>query len=121
MENDNRSQQSIFTPQSQPPLPNATAILVLGILSLVLCFCYGIFGLACGIIAIVMAKKDMALYNASPGFYSTSSFNNVKAGRICAIIGVCLSAAYIIAIVVYLVIFGAAILSHPWTWQNGSY
>ena len=118
MELDNRSEQSIFTPQSQQPLPNATAVLVLGILSLVLCFCYGIFGLVCGIIAMVLAKKDMALYNANPGFYTASSFSNVKAGRICGIIGVCTSAVYILVIIGYLIFFGAAILHHSWPFQN---
>ena len=118
MEFENRSEQSIFTPQSPQPLPNATGVLVLGILSLVLCFCYGLFGLVCGIISLVLAKKDMDLYNANPGFYTASSFNNVKAGRICGIIGICLSALYILVIVAYLLFFGATILSHPWNWQS---
>ena len=30
-------------------LPNATAVLVLGVLSLVFCWCYGIIGLVLGI------------------------------------------------------------------------
>jgi hypothetical protein len=51
--------------QVQPPLPNATAVLVLGILSIVVCF-------ITGIIALVLANKDMALYNANPGAYSPS-------------------------------------------------
>ena len=118
MDIENHSKESSLFPPQQTPLPNATAVLVLGILSLVLCFCYGIFGLACGIIALILAKKDIALYNASPGFYSASSFNNVKTGRICAIIGVCLSSIYFIVIIIYLIVFGAAILSHPWTWQH---
>ena len=67
--------------QVQPPLPNATVILVLGILSIVIC-------LITGIIALIMAKKEMALYEANPGMYSAASYNNVKTGRICAIIGI---------------------------------
>lgn len=36
-------------------LPNATVVLVLGILSLIFCWCYGFFGLILGIIAVVLA------------------------------------------------------------------
>lgn len=39
-------------------LPNATTILVLGILSLVFCWCYGIIGLILGIITVVMAANQ---------------------------------------------------------------
>ena len=37
-------------------LPNATAALVLGALSLVFCWCYGIIGLVLGILAVVLAS-----------------------------------------------------------------
>lgn len=74
------------------PLPNATAVLVLGILSIVICF-------ICGIIALVMANKDMALYRSNPGLYSEASYNNIKAGRICAIIGIALQA---IGLIIYI-------------------
>ncbi|MGB0789195.1 MAG: DUF4190 domain-containing protein, partial [Marinirhabdus sp.] len=46
----------------QQKLPNATLILVFGILSIVTCCCYGVLGLIFGIIAIVMAKKATATY-----------------------------------------------------------
>jgi len=65
------------------PLPNATATLVLGILSIVVCF-------ICGIIALVISNKDIALYRANPGLYSMTSYNNIKTGRICAIVGLVL-------------------------------
>jgi Na+-transporting methylmalonyl-CoA/oxaloacetate decarboxylase gamma subunit len=64
-------------------LPNATATLVLGILSIVICF-------ICGIIALVISNKDVALYKSNPELYSAASYNNIKAGRICAIIGIAL-------------------------------
>ena len=38
-------------------LPNATVVLVLGILSLIFCWCYGFFGLILGIIAVVLAGQ----------------------------------------------------------------
>ncbi len=75
-------------------LPNATATLVLGILSIVVCF-------ICGIIALVISNKDMALYKANPELYSLASYNNIKAGRICAIIGIALQ---VLGIIVYIVI-----------------
>src|SRR5215216_3561157 len=85
--------------QQQPaPLPNATAVLVLGILSIVFCWCYGIIGIVLGVIALILSGKDRKLYDANPTAYSLSSFNNLKAGRVCGIIGLCLSALYMIFI-----------------------
>ena len=80
----------------QQPLPNATAVLVLGIFSIVLCCCYGIVGLILGVIAIVLAGKAKALYNSNPDAYTPASFKNLNAGRICAIIGIALSAVYLL-------------------------
>ncbi len=97
----------------QKSLPNSTAVLVLGILSIVLCMCYGIIGLACGIIAIVLAKKDKQLYNSMPDAYTIGSLKNLNAGRICAIIGVCLSSLYIVYVIFILATIGTAILSNP--------
>ncbi len=88
-------------PQVQPPLPNATMILVLGILSIVVCF-------ITGIIALIMAKKETELYNANPGVYSEASYSNVKAGRICAIIGLILWAIGILAYVAIIAFFVTA-------------
>lgn len=98
----------------QSQVPNSTAVLVLGILSIVFCFCYGIIGIVLGIIAIVLASKGMAAYKANPSGYSLSSFNNLKAGRICGIIGLILSCIYIVFIIVYIAIIGAAFAAMPW-------
>ncbi|MEP6746091.1 MAG: CCC motif membrane protein [Bacteroidota bacterium] len=68
----------------QQPLQNSTAVLVLGILSIVICF----VGFILGIIALVLANKDLRLYNTSPEVYTIASYNNLKAGKICAIIGI---------------------------------
>jgi len=105
----------------QQTLPNATAVLVLGIISIALCWCYGIIGLALGIIALVMAGKSKKLYEENPSFYTPSSFNNLKAGRTCAIIGLSLSSLYVIVIIIYFFIVGAAIFSlgsFPWDELN---
>jgi uncharacterized membrane protein YjgN (DUF898 family) len=99
--------------QTPKPLPNATTVLVLGILSIVLCFCYGIIGLILGIIALVLASKDKKLYVGSPGEYTEASFKNLNAGRICAIIGLILSALYIIYVIVIIGLVGFSALSDP--------
>ncbi|WP_027125189.1 CCC motif membrane protein [Gelidibacter mesophilus] len=75
-------------------LPNATLILVFGILSIVTCCCYGIIGLPLGIIAVVLANKATAVYAADPELYT--GFQNVKTGRILAIIGIALNGIYLI-------------------------
>ena len=81
----------------QQKLPNSTLILVLGILSLVTCCCYGFIGLILGIIALVLAKKATALYAENPEGYT--GFQNVKTGKILALIGVILSAIYIVYVI----------------------
>lgn len=99
--------------QVSKPLPNATTVLVLGILSIVFCFCYGLIGLILGIIAIVLASKDKKLYTANPGEYTEGSYKNLNAGRICAIIGLILSALYLIYVIVLIGIVGFSALSDP--------
>ncbi len=93
--------------QMQLALPNSTAVLVLGILSIIGCWCYGIFGLILGVIGLVLGKRDMQLYQQNPNAYTASSYGNVKAGRICSIIGVAGGGAYILFLIVYVIIYGA--------------
>lgn len=105
---------SVFNnPAGQQNVPNATATLVLGIISIVGCFCYGIVGLVCGIIAMVLANKDLAKYKANPTAWTVSSYNNLKAGRICAIIGIILSALYIVYVIFIIATVGTAFMSNP--------
>ncbi len=91
--------------QNKKELPNATLVLVLGILSLVFCWCYGIVGLILGIIAVVIGGSSRRIYLASPEEYTEASFKNVNAGRICGIIAICLSV--LVFIFVLLILFGA--------------
>ena len=95
----------------QPTLPNATAALVLGIISIPTCICYGIPGMACGIIAMILGGRAVKLYKANPGVYNPSSYNNANAGRVCGIIGVCLSALWLLYVIVVIVIYGVAVTS----------
>ncbi|HRH38859.1 MAG TPA: hypothetical protein PK760_10965, partial [Flavobacteriales bacterium] len=50
----------------QQPVPNATTVLVLGILSIVFCWCYGFIGLILGIIAVSISGKAKKIYEANP-------------------------------------------------------
>lgn len=86
------------------PLPDTTAVLVLGILSILGSFCYGIVGLILGIIAVAMAGKPARLYRNDPDKYTTSSYNNLNAGKICGIIGLCLSILIIIVVIIAVIV-----------------
>jgi hypothetical protein len=105
--------QNSFVPGPQVPLPNATAVLVLGIISIVGCFCYGTVGLICGIICLVLANKDLKVYNNSPESYTVGSLSNLKTGRICAIIGLSLSILFLLFVIVMIITVGIAGLSDP--------
>lgn len=83
MDNQYPPEQDILRYEQQRPLPNATAVLVLGILSIVFCF-------ICGIIALVISSADKRNYYQSPHLYTVGSYELLKAGRICAIIGLCI-------------------------------
>jgi hypothetical protein len=85
-------------------LPNSTGILVLGILSIVTCCCYGVIGLILGIVALVMVKKAAELYKEAPENYT--GYSNVKAGKVLAIIGVVLNALMFLYYVFILIFIG---------------
>ena len=114
--------QSQFQPQNyntpQIPLPNGSAVLVLGIISIVACFCYSLPGLICGIIALILAAKDMKLYLANPQAYTPGSLSNLKSGKICAIIGVSFSVIYSLILIFVLITVGLAALSDPQHFLN---
>ncbi|MBD8080885.1 CCC motif membrane protein [Chryseobacterium caseinilyticum] len=96
---------------NQQSLPNATAVLVLGILSLVACFCYGIPGIICGVIALVLYSKDKKLYMANPQLYN--NYSNLNTGRILAIIGVVLGVLFLAFMIWYISLIGFEALSDP--------
>ncbi len=76
------------------PVDNAVATLVLGILSILSCVFYGIPSLILGIIALAISSGPNRNYKAFPEQYDISSYNLLNAGRVCAIIGVCISGAF---------------------------
>lgn len=101
----------------QRSLPNATASLILGILSIPTCFCYGLLGLILGIIAVVLGKKAKKVYAENPEMYT--GIGNAKAGYITGIIGIVLGVLYIVMVVVAISMFGWAALQDPTMWQQG--
>ena len=129
MENKDLSEQTNEQKFAQKKvLPNATAILVLGICSLALCWCcYGFFlaALILSIIALVLANKAKVLYDQNPELYTESSFKNMKAGRTCAIIGLCISGAVLLIMIIYILIAGIALgtflSTMPWEWEQLGY
>lgn len=93
--------------QGQESLPNATAILVIGILSIFFCQLLGL-------VALIMGNNSLALYSQNPSKYTEASYNNVKAGKICGIIGLCLIGLWILLMFAGISIFGifAGFFSH---------
>ncbi len=84
-------------------LPNATAVLVLGIISIVGCIFYGVPGLICGIIALALHGKDKRMYQADPTKFE-ASYKNSRAGFICAMIGTILSGLFMLFMIVFITI-----------------
>ena len=113
------SQYGSFSPQGDgfgfgnapQSVPNATTVLVLGILSIVTCCCYGIIGLILGIVALVLSKKGKVLYNENPSLYTESPLKNLNAGRVCAIIGLVLNIIYLLIYIVLIAMFGFDVLT----------
>lgn len=85
-------------------LPNSTLILVFGILSIIGCCCYGAVGIVFGIIALIMSKKATEIYRENPDMYT--GYQNVKSGRIMAIIGIVLSSLTVILYIVAFIVYG---------------
>ena len=101
---ENQYQQTGGPKQS---LPNATAVLVLGICSVVFsCFYVGVI---CGIIGLVLSSKGRAMYRQNPEQYE--GWGQLNAGWIMSIIGTVLGAIFIICAIFW----GAALLnSEAW-------
>ena len=100
--------ENVNPPASNPApkteLPNATAVLVLGICSIVLsCF---FVGAICGIIGIVLSSKGRKMYKENPKLYD--GYGQLNAGFIMSIIGTAIGALYIIYWIIVVVFIGSA-------------
>lgn len=92
-------------------LPNATAVLVLGIVSIVTCCCYGVIGLIAAVIGLVLANKDLALYKQNPTEYT--NYGNLNVGRILCIVGIVLNVLSVIYYIYIISSVGVDALSDP--------
>ena len=99
---DEKNQVSYPPTNVQQPLilPNSTAALVLGIVSIASLCCCSIVGFVLGIIGLVLGVNAMALYHQSPDVYSEASFKNANAGKICSIIGLAFGVIKIVQFII---------------------
>ncbi len=70
-------------------LPHSQASLILGIFSIITCWCYGLPGIILGIIGFVQGKKAIKIHNEDPDVFD--GLGNANAGKIISIIGLVLS------------------------------
>jgi hypothetical protein len=91
-------------PNQKIMLPNATAVLVLGICSIVF-FCVFV-GLVCGIIGLVLSTKGRKMYKENPALYD--GWSQLNAGFIMSIIGLAISALYTVYYIILIAIWGTA-------------
>lgn len=101
---------------NQQKLPNATAVLVLGIVSIIGCCCYGVVGIITGIVGLYLFKKDNILYQQNPDLYS--DYNNLKTGKMLCIIGIVLSILYIVYLIVVISTLGMDAMKDPQLMQE---
>jgi len=92
---ENQEQQVFSGPKLIKILPNSTLILVFGILS-ILTSCFAIIGLPLGIIALILASKATKLNAENPEGYT--GFQNVRIGKVLAIIGILFNGYYVVKI-----------------------
>jgi magnesium-transporting ATPase (P-type) len=98
------AQESDYNNVFQQNLPNSKTVLVLGILSIVFSSWYfSIAGIVLSIFALVLANRDLSLYYSNKSQYTLSSFNNLKAGRVCAIIGLAVAILFFIFFILILI------------------
>ena len=91
-------------PNQKVMLPNATAVLVLGICSIV--FSCVFVGLVCGIIGLVLSGKGRKMYKENPALYD--GWGQLNAGYIMSIIGLAISGLYVIYWIIWVAILGTA-------------
>jgi hypothetical protein len=94
-------------PEPKQQLPNASASLILGILSIV-SGCFSL-GLVLGIIGLAISVKDKRMYDENPQAYT--GYGNLNAGRILSIIGIVLGGLSIFISLIWGLIIGGALLT----------
>jgi uncharacterized membrane-anchored protein len=106
-------QPNLITPNNnynqQTNLSNASASLVLGIISIVTSLCYvsAIIGVVCGIIGLVLGNKDRSQYQSTPDLYTSTSYSQSNAGRTCSIIGLIIGVLWLLFWLIILIFVGS--------------
>ncbi len=103
----------------QIQLPNSSGVLAMGIISIVgFCCIGGLVGVTLGIIALVLGNNAIKEYSDNPEKFTEKSYKNAKSGRVCAIIGICLSGIMFIGFLIKLSVlgfaFGTLLKTMPW-------
>jgi hypothetical protein len=96
--------------------PNSVPVLVLGILSIVFCWCYGLLSVILAIIALVLAAECEKQYALNPQAYSIASYKNLKAGKTCAVVGLCLAIVSVLMVIIYALVLGTLMFNF---WNMG--
>lgn len=84
----------------QKDLPYSTTILILGILSIALSWSWGFPGLIAGWLALKIFRRAEWIYNQNPEQYKLAHFLNLKAGKLCSMIGIGISGAVVFLLIV---------------------
>ena len=95
---------SRYDRSSGPPMTNGMAIasMVMGILSIPSCFCYGIPSIIFAVLGLIFAS--VATKQMSRGGYASSSRGMNTAGKICSYVGLTLGILYILFFVIMIII-----------------
>jgi len=86
-------------------LNGSNLILILGILSILTIFIYGL-GLVFGIVGLKKATEWKIVYDINPDAYRKSSLQKREIGRLCSLIGICLSGFNILGLLIYIFFLG---------------
>jgi hypothetical protein len=111
--NQQQQQQPNYNQQNPNPVfqskvPNSIGVLILGILSILVICCSGPFiGPILAIIAIILAAKGKKIYKQNPDLYTIGSFKNLKAGQVCAIIGLAICILWFVLGGISIIVNGA--------------
>jgi ABC-type Fe3+ transport system permease subunit len=77
-------------------IPHSKTVLILGIVSIPSCFCFGIVGVIIAFFTFYLHKKAILSYTSNSEKYRKTSYNNLKTGKICATIGLILGLMYLL-------------------------
>ncbi len=88
----------------QQKLPNVNIVIVMGIASIVLCWCYGILGLILAVVGLILANKATSTYKNNPELYS--DYGTLKIGKVLLIVGIILNILFILFVIWIISIVG---------------